>query len=187
MLGLAVALALLTIFSLIIFFGVDSRGNRPWKQSTSSQFGFAISHSQSWSQSEDQSLFYLVNTKSKSKQFREYVTVTNLNPFGPSQNAKEIFEKVYTASDNSNVSNYFLKPQLTQSLETKIQNIIIDSQSAAKVSQDTTMPGPYYSSNIYILKGDKVWVIRLIASTKEELSADTQIFNSITATFKFTN
>ncbi len=177
---------MLAALVLVAFFIKPNFLNTSWKSAASSHFSFTISHPPTWAQSEDPSLFYLVNTKSTGE-FRAYITVSTLNPFGPNQDVKNTFDKIYNAPDNSEVSSPYQKTQETQSSEIKNKNAVVDNQPAVLISQDTIMPGPYYSQNIYVLKGDQVWIIRLIASTKEELLNNQQIFEQTVSTFKFAN
>lgn len=172
------------IFALIAIIFNNSVVSSPWKSAASQHSNFSIDYPPTWSQSEEQNLFYLVNTKSKGE-FRQYITISYVNPFGSNTDSASTFEKIYQAPENSDVSGLFAKPELTQSSQTKIKNAQVAGHVATEVREQSIMPGPYFVRIIYVLKDNNVWAIRQTASIKEELDTQSQTFQQILSTFKF--
>lgn len=157
---------------ILLFISLSSR-QQTWNQVTSQHLKLTVSYPSSWRQSEDQTLFSLVDTKSKAKNFKSYIRISEV------ENKDNLFSKVYDLASNSHVDNLSEKSQIVNRQVTKVVNLTVDGQKAFEVVEESIMPGPYFTEAVYILRGDQILVFRLSAETKEELEHEKPLFMDI--------
>lgn len=180
-------IVLLSTIGIFITIFLKNQNSGNWKQATSQNFGFAISYPPTWRETEDQNLFSLVDNKSPAKQFKTYIRITNKSPFGPNPNPKDTFEKIYNASDSSDISNLFNHDQQIVQRQKKTKNLTVDNQRAVEILEETSMPGPYVTNAVFIEHNSNYYVVRITAESTSALNQESMAFQQIMTTFKFIN
>ncbi len=154
-----------------------------WQIFVSKELNFSVNHPKNWSPHRQTGNVSFEAEKDKGDPFAPYVRVTK-NLSGPDIDAVGTFNKIYEASNGSKIENTTISPIADVNL-TKVENLQIDGAKAAKILEESKMPGPFYAQRIYVLKDDIVWVISNVAPTKEQLDASQLTFDKAISSFKF--
>lgn len=184
---LSIILIILAIF-LLIGIGISQRskttGQSGWKTFVSKELGFSITYPDEWTPHEETSNVSFEVKKDKNDPFAPYVRVTK-NLSGPDIDAIGTFATIYESSNGSKIENTSTSDPVSEVDVTKVENLKVDGAKAAKILEESKIPGPFYSHRVYVLKDNQVWVISNVAPTKEELDNDNDLFVKALSSFKF--
>ncbi|OGD86836.1 hypothetical protein A2870_04505 [Candidatus Curtissbacteria bacterium RIFCSPHIGHO2_01_FULL_41_11] len=175
----AIVFVLAVLIIAVLFFNFSSNKEESWEQVKSEQFELSISYPPSWRQSEDQTLLSLVDTKSRTKDFKSYIRVSMRD------NTGNIFGKFYAIPVGGEIAELSEKSQVTNRSVVKGEYKTVDGQTGFATVEDTVIPGPFYSEAIYVLRGEKIYIFRLTSESREELEREKGIFYKIIPTVDF--
>jgi|SRR3989344_9258471 len=155
-----------------------------WKTYQSKEFSFALSYPPQWTPQAETSNISFASPKKDSDPFAPYVRVTK-NFSGPDFDAVGAFNNIYDTKPNTKIENPNQGDIVIDATVTKVGNLVVDGQQATKVLEESTIPGPFYATRIYVLFNNQVWVISSVAPTKEELTAQEPDFDKAISSFEF--
>src|SRR3990167_2237700 len=160
-----IALAILLAITIGISQKPKSTNQNNWQTFTSKELGFSISYPKEWIPHEETSNVSFEAKKAKNGPFAPYVRITK-NLSGPDIDTAATFAKIYEASGGSKIETTTNSPVSDVNV-TKVENLQVDGAKAAKILEESNIPGPFYAQRIYILKDNIVWVISSVAPTSE--------------------
>ena len=179
-----IALAILLAITIGISQKPKSTNQNNWQTFTSKELGFSITYPKEWIPHEETSNVSFEAKKNKGDPFAPYVRITK-NLSGPDFDAVSAFNKIYDAKPNTKIENPNQGDIVIDATVTKVENLQVDGAKAAKILEESNIPGPFYAQRIYILKDNIVWVISSVAPTSEELDANSNSFSKALSSFKF--
>lgn len=155
-----------------------------WKTYQSKEFSFIMNYPSQWAPKAETANVSFAAPKKEGDPFAPYVRVTK-NFSGEDFDAVGTFNKIYEAKPNTKIENPNQGDIVIDATVTKVENLEVDGQKAAKVLEESKVPGPFYAERIYTLRDNQVWVISNVAPTKEELDEQKPLFAKALTTFKF--